>query len=927
MSLLRHAHSGLRTLFRREAAERDLDDELRDYLARAAEQRVRDGMSRAAAEREARLELGGIAATKDLVRDGGWESSVESLAQDVRYAFRGLRRNAGFSAVAVVTLALGIGASTTMFSVVNAVMLRPLPFRDADRLVVVWTDDARRGLHREATAFRTITDWRAQSRTFTSVGYYGVQRIAPVERGPSGRRSRSRQALVSGNVFATLGVPPAMGRSLTTADDEHRLPVTVISHSFWQRWFGGASDVIGRTIAFDDGSKAGVNTYTVVGVMPASFFFPDKETELWTPASTYWRFTRESTERFSASARRWTGIARLAPDASVEDARADLGRIGRQLATTYPSDVPDFPGFATTVTPMLDVVAGTGLQSALWMLLGATGLVLLIACANVANLLLARGATRQQELAVRRALGGGRGRLVRQLVAESVVLGLVGAVPGMVMAAWGTHVLGSAASVRLPRIDELSVDARVLAFAVMASIVAALVFGVVPALRLSAVNASEVLKQGEGGRGSSIHLRKSRGLVVLIECSLAIVLLAGAGLLLKSLNRLQGVNPGFDPHGVLTVRLEFPPEGFSREQGSDALRARSRAQWMNDLLDRIATMPDVTSAGFTDDLFIGGQGHAAIAIPGRTDSEIAGGELLDAAASAGFIETMRTPLRRGRALTREDATQKIRALWAPIANAGLSLADKERLATFEPVVVNEAFVRRFFPNEEPIGKRFCVDPTRKTYWYEIVGVIGDMHRQGLERPAIPEFFGPYFPSPNGRADLVVRTRGNPLALGQSIRQEVLRALPTVVVVSVSTAEAQLGDFSAQRRLQTALLATFALLALVLATIGVFGLVHYAVAERRREIGVRLALGATPGNVASLVVAQGMRAPVVGTLVGLGVALVLTRLMSHLLFGVRPTDASTYVVVAAVLIGSAALACYVAARACAKVDPVRALSSG
>jgi len=925
MSLLRAVRAGLRALIRKELVARELDDELRDYLERATQEKMRAGLPRDAAERVVRLEMGGVEPTKERVRSGGWEARVETLSQDVRYAVRGLRRNPGFTAIAALTLTLGIGANTAMFSVVNAVILRPLPYRDVNHLVLVWTDDARRGLHREGTAYRTITDWASENHVFQELAFFTTQRVAPIANDPSAGRGRARSALVSANLFAVLGVSPALGRALTPADEAEHAPVIVISHSFWQRWFAGAPDIIGKTLTIDDASKGARGTLTVVGVMPAGFYFPDKLTDMWTPATTYWRFERESIERFRPWARRWTALGRLAPRVSVTNARNDLARIGRRLTTIYPADIPDFPGFGTTVMPVLDSIAGTGLQFALWLLLGATALVLLVACANVATLLLARGASRQQEFAVRRALGGGRSRLLRQLAAENVVLAFAGGVPALAIAVCGTRVLGAAAAAYVPRIDEISLDAHVLLFATAASIAAALLFGIVPALRLSAVDPNEALKEGGRGRGG-MRLQRSRRAALAAECSLAMVLLAGAGLLLRSLSRLEGVEPGFDPQHVLTMRIEFPSEPVIAEERTQVsqiapARARAREQAMHDLIVRLEAIPDVSTAGFIDDLFIAGQGNESISIPGRIT--LASGELSEGSATPELFTALRVPLKRGRYLTRDDAMQKIRALWSLI-NTDLPLAEKERRAIPEPVVVNEAFVRRFFPDEDPIGKRFCVDPTNKTYWYEVVGVVGDMHRQGLERPTIPEYFGPYFPSPNGRADLVVRTAADPLALASTIRREVSRGLPSVAIANVATADAQLGDFSAQRRLQTWLLTAFAAVGLALAAIGIFGLAHYAVAERTREIGIRMALGATPIDVLVLVIREGMHMPLIGIALGLGASAGLTRVMSHLLYGVTPTDTATFATVPVVFAFAAMIACYVAARRTASVDPMDAL---
>ncbi|MFN2567507.1 MAG: ADOP family duplicated permease [Gemmatimonadaceae bacterium] len=919
----------MRSLLRKDLVEQELNDELEHYLAMAARENVRRGMPPEAAQRAARVQMGGVEATKTQVRLGGWEAAVETVAQDVRVAARGLRRAPVFTAVAVASLALGIGANTIMFSVLNAVMFRPLPYRDADRLALIWTDDARRGLHREGTAYLTIADWRARNRSFQDVAYFASRRVATISGDRSLGRASIRGAHVSANLFGVLGVAPLHGRLISSADERDRALVAVISYSFWQRWFAGAPDVIGATLVLDDPARGGVASYSVIGVLRAGFFFPDRATHIWTPATTYPRFDRESTERFASSARRWTAVGRLAPDVSFEDARADLSQLGQHLAQLHPTSLPDFPGFGTTVVPVLDSIAGTNLQSGLWLLLGGVAVVLLLVCANLASLQLARGAARQREFAVRRALGAGRGRIASQLIAESMLLVLVGGSVGAAIAAWGTPILASAASASVPRMDEVSFDWRVLVFVAGASIASGLAFGLVPALRLSATDANETLREGNRGTASS-RLRRSQGFLVLAECSMALVLLTGAGLLLKSLNRLQSVDPGFDPSGVLIMRLEFPSEPSAdgeRTQASHSAvtRARAREQLAHDLTVRLRSIPGIQSVGFIDDLFISGQGNESISIPGRSSDQSPAGELSEGFVTPGFFTAMRVPLRRGRYPTREDAAQKIQALWSPPSgSARLTLTERERLAAPEPVVVNEAFVRRFFAGEDPIGKRFYTGPTSKTYWYEIVGVVGDMHRQGLERTAISQYYGPYIPSANGRADLIVRTTGDPLAFAATLRSEVTRALPSVAVVNVSTAEAQLGGFSARRQLQTWLLTSFATLALVLAAVGIFGLAHYTVAERTREIGVRVALGATPGHVSRLVITQGMRMPAIGIAVGVTASAGLTRILAHHLYEVEPTDPATFATVAGVLALVAASACYLAARRAARADPVQAL---
>ena len=925
---LRSLKAGLRSLFRRRDVERDLHDELAFYLEQATREQLRAGKTPAEAERAARVEMGSLVSAREQALSGHWEARVEALLKDARYGLRAIRRNPGFAAAAILTIALGTGANTAVFSVVNAVMLRPLPWLGSDRLALIWTDDARRGLHREATAYRTITDWQAASRTFEKIAYFSSQRIAMLPHDPGGDRGRARSALVSASLFDVLGIGPAQGRVISTADETGRAPVAVISHTFWQRWFGGTPDILGKTVVVDAGAKTGLATLTVIGVMPAGFYFPDRTTEIWTPATTYWRFDTESVERFPSWARRWTAVGRLAAGVSLAEARAEFADIGRQLAATHTSTVPDFPGFETTLVSVLDSITGRELQMALWMLLGAVCLVLLVACANVANLLLARGASRQPEFALRRALGAGRGRIVAQLLTESMLLSFAGGAVGTLLAWWGTRVIAGAASDFVPRIDEAAVDGRVLGFALLSAIVAGLVFGLGPAVQLAKSGAGDVLKDGMRGTARR-QVRRSRDLLVIAECTLAFVLLTGAGLLLRSLGQLYSVEPGFDPTNVLTVRLEFPtepppsPAEQSLGQALGPTRTRARVARANELVERIQSLPGVQSVGFSDDLFVAGQGNESITIPGRPADEMAVGELNSGSLTAGSFSALRVPLRRGRFLTDDDVEQKIVTMYSQIIKRG-TLAEKEKLAPAEPVVVNEAFARRFFPNDDPVGRKFCIDPTGKTYWLVIVGVVGDMHRQGLERRVIPEFFSPWSPQPNGRADLLVRVARDPLGLSGPVRDVVKRTVPGSTVVSMSTADALLGDFTALRRLQTWLLTGFALLGLALAGIGVFALVHFAIAERTREIGIRVTLGATPASVMALVLAQGLRTPAIGIGIGLVAALGLTRVLSSQLFGITATDPITFAVAGLAFVSLAAAASWLAGRRALRIDPARAL---
>jgi predicted permease len=916
---LRAVRLGLRRLFDRNRADRDLSDEVAHYVELATAEHVRRGFSPEEAARRARVEMGSIEAVKERVRASGWEARVESFWQDVRYAARNLRGQRTFTLAAALTLTLGIGATTAMFSVVDGV-LRPLPLPRAHELALLFTDDIRRGLHRELTATLTIEDWQRLNTTFSGLAYYSSERATVAVRDG---RQRTRLAFVSSNLFPLLAVPPHLGSWLPADDTPAATVPAVISHALWQNRFGGAADVIGQTLVLDDWQgKDARPAFVVTGVMPPRFAFPDRFTDVWTPAPTYWRWSRERVERFPSWARRWTVLGRLQPDVTVAAAERDFARISAQLNAMHPSAPHDFPGFAVSVVPLLDTVVGPSVQRALWVLMAAVIVVLAIACANVGNLLLARGAARQHELALRFALGASRWRVSRQLLIEALLLAALGGVGGVLLAVMASDALAVFGAGRLPRVDDIAVDRRVLFFAALASLVAGLTCGVLPALRATGGDACRRLRDA-GALGGSTRTRVVRATLVAAQCALAAILLVGAGLLVRSLARVYDVRSGFDAENVLVARVEFPRDTTPPAPGdSGAGLASTRMQAMDDLFARIAAHPDVEAVSFIDDLFIAGQGNASIAFPGSEATTVSG-QLQEAAVTPQFFRTLHVPLRDGRYLQSGDAVTKIRALWSPIERS-LPLIEWARRAVAEPVVVNEAFVARFLADRRPIGERFCVDPTGKTYCYEIVGVVADMHRQGPEQPAIPEYYGPYFPVSGGRADLLVRTRAQSDAVSGMIRHTVNELFPGSVVVRIAAVDADFSAFTGQRRFHTTLLAGFAVLAVMLAAIGICSLVHYTVAQRMRELAVRVSLGARPGQVLRLVLASGLRAPFAGIVLGLLAALAGSRVLTHLMFEIEPSDAATFVSVGATLLAVALTACYLPAHRAARRDPVAVL---
>jgi putative ABC transport system permease protein len=831
---------------------------------------------------------------------------MQTLWQDLRFGARMLLKRPGFTLIAVITLALGIGANTAIFSVVNAVLLRPLPYKKPDRLAMLWTDDAKRDLHEELTSDRTFQNWRSQSETFADLAIFGERAKVLTDESPE----RVKMAYVSANLFPTLGVTPAIGRTFSTEENERRERVVLLSHGLWRRRFGGATNVIGKTLRFD-----AMDTGQIIGVMPAGFYFPDKETQFW------------AAEKMTTKVNSWSVIGRLKPNVTMRQAQAEMTTIGRRLAQHVPADEPEAAGFGVNVVPLLDQVTGKKLRLSLWVLLGAVGMVLLIACANVANLLLASGAAREREFAIRAALGAGRARLLRLLLTESLLLALGGGLLGLLIAVVGARILAAVTLLSVPRMDEIRIDAVTLSFAVGLSLCAGLIFGLAPAWKMSRSDPNEALKES-GGASSGMKLRRMRGLLVVTECALALALLAGAGLLIRSFLRLQSVALGFKPENVLLIRVGLQPKGLPIDpksgqpmRSTDALQM-SLFVWGTDLFhqmqERLATLPGALSVGVTSDLLLKGAADGTITITGDQSGAAITSQLGDGAVNPDYFQTMGVQLVSGRFFSRADALKGMRLLWR---ETSADIPPAERASS---IIVNETFARRFFPNQDPISKRFCEGCPGKPIWREIVGVVGDMRRQGLERQSVAEYFSPFIARGGSTADIVIRTSSDPLALAAAAREAIRSIEKNALILEVTTADRRFGELGAQRHFQTWLLAAFASLALTLAALGVYGLMSYAVAQRTREIGVRIALGARTSDVLRLVIGQGMKLVLIGVGVGWLGALWVTDALAHLLFEVSATDPVTFVGVALLMIGVALLACYLPARKATKVDPMIAL---
>jgi putative ABC transport system permease protein len=806
---------------------------------------------------------------------------METLLQDVRYGARMLRKNPGFTAVAVVALALGIGANTAIFSVVNAVLLRPLAFPEPDRLVTLAENNLRRGVDHSSVSYPNFADWREQNASFESAA---ASMESDFNTSIGDQPERVQAAIVSASLFHVLGVEPVLGRGFTDEEDRPGAgPVVVLGYGFWQQRFGGDPGVIGRSIPVE-----GLNV-TIVGVMPAGFRFPVGTTPVPMLAPLSFLSADMQGQR---GAHFLSVVARLRPGVTLEQARADMDAIGQRLAAQYPDSNTDT---SVTVTLLHERLV-TDVRPALLVLLGAVGFVLLIACANVANLLLVRSTARRKEIAIRAALGAGRWRVVRALLTESTLLACLGGALGLLLAIWGTDVLISVGPTGLVRVDEISVDGRVLGFTVAVSLVTGIVFGLLPALHASRIDLSEALKEGGANRVASARDRVRSALVV-TEVALSVVLLIGAGLMVRSFARLLDVDPGFRPDHVVTAQLTLPDATYTEPQQVAAFYDR--------VLDRLRQIPGVQSAGAVTTLPLDG---SRISVSYEVEGQPTPPGLQQSAGfdavSPGYFRTLGIPILTGRDFTDQD-----RADGRPV------------------IIVNEAMARRCWPGQDPIGKRITSgitmddgDPPVR----EVVGVVGDVRHNSLSSEARAAYYIPFAQVPMGMATLAVRTAAEPAAVTSAMRAAVRDVDSNQPLYNARVMEQVVAESVATPRFYATLLGIFGAVALVLAAVGIYGVMAYSVTQRTHEIGVRIALGAQPLQVLRLVVGHGLALALVGVGIGLAAAFALTRLMSSMLFGVSATDPLTFGGLAALLVGVALLACYVPARRASRVDPMVAL---
>jgi putative ABC transport system permease protein len=880
------------------AADQVLVEELAAHLAQIYEEARDDGNSDAAAVAAAMRVLDAsellrqtVAARRPTVtrqvrewsrqepapiEKGSWMTALD-VSRDLRHAARMILRAPGFSVIAILTFAVGIGVNTAVFNVVNGVLLRPLPYPDADRITMLWMDNRRQNIREDITSYPGYIDWKTQSTSYEHVAAFTPSAFSLTG---SGEPERLQGAAVTANFFDVMGITPAIGRVFTL---DHETPgkdsVVVLSHGLWQRRFGGAADVIGRTITLNGRPRE------IIGVMPPALRWPDRA-ELWAPLAPAQQL-RDARNSF------WLPvIGRLKPNTPIAQAQAEMTGIGDRLEQAYPAT----KGYGIYVVGLQQQLVGN-IERPLLVLLGAVGFVLLIACANLANLMLGRTAARRKELAIRTALGAGRGVLIRQIVSEAFVLAAAGGVVGVILAYWATSFFVALGGDSIPRHDAIAMDARVLLFALALAALAALLSGLVPALHGSRKKIVDHLREGsrQGSGGAS---RRTRNVLVAAEVALSLILLTGAGLLIRTLWTMQQAPRGFSADRVAMMTLSAPAAAYAKPPDVHSFYAR--------VLARVRALPGVESAAsgtaVLQPLITNSTGFTIEGIPLPPREERL--EYPVEVVSPGYFDTLGMTITRGRGFTDGDD-----------ANAPLV------------VVVNETFADLAWPGADPIGRRIRPGDENSppdTPWNTVVGVIRDAHRAEVTRAIRPEVYFSTLQNVLRTQTLFVRTAGNPDAIIPAVRREVQAIDPQLPLFRVTTLEREIGATLAQPRFQAVLLAVFATIALLLATIGIYGVTSHAVGQRTQEVGIRMAMGAARHDVLRLMLLQHLRPALIGLAIGLAGAVALSRFLQSLLFGVAATDPATFSLVALVLLVVAAGACLVPARRATRVDPVVAL---
>ncbi len=864
----------LRALVGSRQMDRDLDDEITSHLAEATEEYVQQGLSLEEARQAAQRRFGGVPQTREVYREVRSFMWLAEVPRDVRYAFRTLRKSPTFTMTAAATLALAIGANTTMFSVVNAVLLRPLPYRAPEQLAMLWTEDPTQNLHEGRSALWDVEQWRTQSQSFAEMATFdSVTTTLTAAEGAE----QIVGASISPNLLSLLGVQPVRGRNFSTEETEEQKRLVLISHRFWHARFGGSNDAIGATLVLN-----GLPSQ-IIGILPADFQIAKLDADVWEPHTTH---------RSVRGGQTWFVVGRLRPTVTFDQAQTEMSAIGRRLNDQLPA-TERRQGIG--VVPLSLYMVGPRSRLALWMLGGAVFCVFVIAAANVTSLSLARSTARAREMAVRGALGASAGRIVRQLLTESVVLGAISGLIGTLLASVGIDLIRAFGPGNLPRLKDVSLDLDVLGLALAMSLLAGILVGLAPAM--TAMRRDLRPSGEEGGRNVSggVSSRRIRRALVVAEFALAIVLLVGAGLLVRSWWYVTNTDPGFRPERVLVMNITAPPTFSVPAQRTDLYQR---------VLEQIQAVAGVESAGIIDDLFTGNPREQALTVERDAGAVFERLVFTRDEVSADVFRTLGTPLLRGRVFSIGDRPEA-----PPVAN------------------INDALARRSWPGQDPVGRRFKFGPQDSDGpWYTVVGVVGNMRRQGLEREALPQMFVSLAQNPASRnVDLFIRTSSNdPLAMAGALRAAVGRVEKTAAISGVAPLEQQLGTYLTQRRFQTSLLIGFSLVALLMAAVGIYGLIQYSVATRTQEIGLRLALGAEASHIFRTIIGEGLTLSLTGVALGLVGAWWLGRAGSSLLSGVTASDPLTFMTVSLLLTAVAIAACYFPARRAMKVDPIVAL---
>jgi putative ABC transport system permease protein len=867
----------LLALFHRRRLDDELSDEMSAHLEMSTADHVARGLSLEDARRAAALRFGGTLQTAEAYRDRQGFPLLDSLWQDVRYAVRTLRKNPAFTTTAAATLALAIGANTTMFSVLNAVLLRALPYRAPEQLAMLWTEDPTQNLHEGRSALWDVEQWLTQSQSFADMATFDS--VSTTLTGAEGTE-QIVGASISPNLLPLLGVQPVRGRNFSSEETEQQKRLVLISHRFWQTRFGGSNDAIGATIVLN-----GLPSQ-IIGILPADFQIARFDADVWEP---------HTTRRGVRGPQTWFVVGRLRPTMTFDQAQTEMSAIARRISDQLPAAEANR---GITVVPLSLHMVGPQSRLALWMLGGAVFCVFLIAAANVTSLSLARSTARAREMAVRAALGASAGRIVRQLIIESVVLGVVSGLIGTLLASVGIDLIRAFGPGNLPRLNEVSLDLRVLGLALAMSLLTGILVGLAPAITAMRRDLRPSGKEGGRSVSGGTASRRIRRALVVAEFALAIVLLVGAGLLVRSWWYVNNIDPGFRPARVLVMGITAPPTFSVPAQRTDLYHR---------VLEQIQAVPGVESAGIIDDLFTSNPRERALTV--ERDAGTVSERLLFTSdeVSADVFRTLGTPLLGGRFFSIWDRPEAPRV-----------------------AIVNDALARRSWPAQDPVGRRFKLGPQDSDGpWYTVVGVVGNMRRQGLEREALPQMFVSLAQNPPSRnVDLFIRTSSDdPLAMAGALRAAVGRVEKNAAIYGVAPLEQQLGTYLTQRRFQTSLLTGFSVVALLMAAVGIYGLIQYSVATRTQEIGLRLALGAEAGHIFRMMIGEGLTLSLTGVALGLVGAWWLGRAGSSLLSGVTASDPLTFMTVSLMLTAVALAACYVPARHAMKVEPIVALRQG